>query len=482
MDTIYSCIKASHRKNLSIGLVSELQSTLGDHLSELGHSLTIFPSFELTTQERARDIKHINNDIKLDVLIVSTSLFFIDALGDLLRLLSQTKKNSLLFVCDTALASPVERQVQRHEKQRPIALNYFFLLLQRLGFHPYLPQGLNDEPIVQPSSMMLIFKRSYLPAWQIQSDFIAFNAFKALFYNCFGTEISLSEWQWKLGSQKGKPIVALKDGQVIAYYGGIKRDISLFGENNTALQICDVMVDKQYQGVLSKKGIFQQLAATFLENNIGYNAEHILGYGFPTHRAMKLAKRINLYDAVDSLVELQWPVNNSKPLWSTQVRIIESPSAEIVRKVDRLWQKMTLDYQKSIIGVRNWAYLEHRYLNCPVKEYQLFSVQSRFSSEIKGLFVLRYIQAQNHWMLVDIIAARDNFPVIIEQALRVVKRSGGEKMVFWITQSHHQYLPQNWVDKKELHIDIPCNIWSAGPSIEQIKNAWWLTAGDADFM
>jgi hypothetical protein len=35
---------------------------------------------------------------------------------------------------------------------------------------------------------------------------------------------------------------------------------------------------------------------------------------------------------------------------------------------------------------------------------------------------------------------------------------------------------------RELQIEIPCNRWSHGPATETLAGAWWLTAGDMDFM
>jgi hypothetical protein len=35
---------------------------------------------------------------------------------------------------------------------------------------------------------------------------------------------------------------------------------------------------------------------------------------------------------------------------------------------------------------------------------------------------------------------------------------------------------------RDLEIDIPCNSWTRGPQAQELAGAWWLTAGDMDFL
>jgi hypothetical protein len=82
----------------------------------------------------------------------------------------------------------------------------------------------------------------------------------------------------------------------------------------------------------------------------------------------------------------------------------------------------------------------------------------------------------------DILAA----PEHIEQALLAVLQSASHKLPihFWLTsgQLSRVISQTERFDVTTTGIQLPCNRWSPGPQTERLINAWWLTAGDMDFL
>ena len=52
----------------------------------------------------------------------------------------------------------------------------------------------------------------------------------------------------------------------------------------------------------------------------------------------------------------------------------------------------------------------------------------------------------------------------------------------WITRAWADKVKIDGVIINELGIEIPCNSWNRGPSSKELLGAWWLTAGDMDFI
>ena len=81
----------------------------------------------------------------------------------------------------------------------------------------------------------------------------------------------------------------------------------------------------------------------------------------------------------------------------------------------------------------------------------------------------------------DIVGAVEQFPIYVE-VLRDALALDNIPLLCRTTRA--QALKLNIPDAhwQELEIEIPCNIWTRGPSAEQLQGAWWLTAGDMDFL
>jgi 2-polyprenyl-3-methyl-5-hydroxy-6-metoxy-1,4-benzoquinol methylase len=309
---------------------------------------------------------------------------------------------------------------------------------------------------------------------------------KQLFERSFNTQFDEKVWAWKYGNGRGRAVCIRQHGNIVAHYGGAPRDILYFGNAHKAIQICDVMVLPEKRSFFSKDGLFFRSAATFLEQEVGNSAEHLLGIGFPNIKAMHISERLGLYEKTDELVEVVYPaVDLSIPAECTQqqlnAEIFDPQDTSNQLKVNQLWGRMRAEYQDAVIGLRDWDYLNYRYFNYPHARYKYYQVLDA-ERQLIGLLVLR--EQGGSLLLMDLISRPGDMPAVIETCHRLLTHHAETDMLLrsWITRAQAHKLMTAGATVHELQIEIPCNRWSQGPATETLTGAWWLTAGDMDFM
>ena len=328
---------------------------------------------------------------------------------------------------------------------------------------------------------LLHFKKKSLPKWRL--GLLNKNQVPEmldLFEKTFNHRMTPATWQWKYGADAGRELGVWRDNQLIAHYGGISRKILFFGQPQTAVQIGDVIVDASERGILTKKGPFFLMAATFLERYIGYGKPYLVGFGFPNERAMKVAERHGLYGEVGQMIEIAWSPLSKLPHWRTRLQLVSpTENAHIALAVNECWQQMANDLHEAIIGVRDWHYLQHRYLNHPNQHYQVILVKNRCGGRPHGVLVLRHDADGSE--LVDIVAALTEIPLLIIHARRLAGMNHAKRLSCRITENFAAHFAISGGVRQALNIRIPANIWCNGPPPEMLKNHWWLMSGDTDF-
>jgi hypothetical protein len=312
-------------------------------------------------------------------------------------------------------------------------------------------------------------------AWVRSTDTSA--SWLDLFKVCFGHEMSQAHWDWKYSGHDLAGVGVFSSSTLVGFYGCLPRQVLNRGVACHALQIGDVMVHPSERGVLTRQGPFYLSCTTLLEQLMGFDRPYLLGFGFPNQKALKLATRQGLYESVDQIAETHWPVNRIGADW----RIRSQPvflSDETA--VNACWADMAQAMTGSILGVRDWAFVTRRYMQHPSVQYTLLKVKSRFSGKALGIVVLRD-RAEDGLELIDLIGKPSNFPQLIRSALRQAYLLGRQRVFAWCTLSH-QHLLQGWNGvTTPIDVWIPANVWSEGPTIESLKNQWWLMGGDTDF-
>lgn len=298
-----------------------------------------------------------------------------------------------------------------------------------------------------------------------------------LFSEVFSSQMSENFLEWKYRDTK-KMGVALKDEEkLVAFYGGMPRDALYNTKPIKAVQIGDVMVHPNQRGAFTRKGAFWKVATTYAEAMIGKNKEYDIAFGFPSKRAYMLGKRLNLYDAVDSLLELSWNVIR-KPFFSLW-RGRQWKDSDI-NALPLIWEKMSISLNQSLVGVRDEKWLQERYLNHPDSIYSVLSVHRFWSSRIDGVLILRnHDDGSIEW--IDMIGDVALIPQFWNVAYRFCYKRAAKRLFCWMTKSHLDVFKMTNPQVHDIDIVIPLIVHNSSLDLAKIKNRWWLMAGDTDF-
>jgi hypothetical protein len=339
-------------------------------------------------------------------------------------------------------------------------------LAMRLGFKPQGPTGQAWLNARQPDSPVI--------RWVRKQDFAAWHD---LFVACFGHDISQAQWSWKYRDTNRPGVAVFQQGRMIAFYGGMPRDVVWGGRKRPGIQVGDVMVHPSFREGLSRKGPFQLAASTFLEQSLSVGAPYWIGFGFPNQRAMRVARRLNLYRPVDQLAELFWPPRTKAlPWW---VGCVHADRSDL-KFVDDLWLEMSQAMPGSLMGVRDAHHVQTRYAAHPSHDYSLLKVFNRLTRKVLGVVVLRQLSDDRQEML-DVIGHPHRFQMLVLAAQSFAGGTNSPAVSAWITQSHAHLLKTDDARLESLDVQIPTNDWVSGDLDTEPEGRWWLTSGDTDF-
>jgi len=310
-----------------------------------------------------------------------------------------------------------------------------------------------------------------------------------LFEKSFNVDFDEELWNWKYVQGDGKCIVARLDkkGDIVAHYGGAPRKIAYFGEASMAIQPCDVMVHPSIRKQYGKGSLFFEVAATFLEREIGNTVNHLLGFGFPNQKTMNISKRLGLYEKTDDFIEIVYPLsqaNGESEQGQATVMDYDPLDAASREELDSLWVAMKDDYRDGIIGVRDAEYIQHRYVNHPfskAKQYRCVFIRADNSKQALAFAVMK--EHDGGKLLMDLVCPVAMMKTAISTLKQELRgKEGSAFLRLWVSSSGKDKVFIADAIVNELGIEIPCNSWNPGPSAEVLNGAWWLTAGDMDFI
>ena len=317
------------------------------------------------------------------------------------------------------------------------------------------------------------------------------DAIRALFEKVFKQEMSISHWDWKYQHGRGEGVVVRHGDDVVAFYGAVKRRVLCRGEPTNTLQCVDSMVDTSQRGSLSKRGPYYLGATTFLRKYIGYDRPYLFGFGFPNARVMKLGEILGVQADIGGVVELEWPAQSSSLVFGDEIQLSAESHASLI---EEMWLAMSAGLGDRIVIVRDIDYLLYRYKDNPSHRYQFHLVVEE-SGKPQGVLVSRH--ADGRLLVLDMIAAPDKFEGLVAFAQNLAAQAGLSAVSTWITEPDaaiftaalgaetggpSDSLEPQGVLVRDIGIRIPTSVCSPGPSPESLHNAWFLLAGDTDFL
>jgi hypothetical protein len=301
--------------------------------------------------------------------------------------------------------------------------------------------------------------------------------FLDLFEAAFGYRMDPRLWHWKYDSVPRPGMGVWRDAKLLAFFGALPREVLLFGQSQSCVQIADVMVHPLERGVMTRSGALLVSAASYIERSVGYGRPHLFGFGFPTGKHLALAQKLGLYEPVDTMRELTW---TSGEQWSGRMVSTRAVTAADASAIDRLWQAMAKDFKGDILGVRDFAFVERRFLRHPTVEYTCLLVRRRFTGRAIGMVALRMVDGQTA-ELMDLIAPRGAFATLVGVARGWAAERGAAKLRAWVTTSHEPLLAATKPQVTPMDLAVPANVWTRGPAPAELRGKWWLMAGDTDF-
>jgi hypothetical protein len=354
-------------------------------------------------------------------------------------------------------------------------------MAQRFGFS----QIDEREPLTATDEFeWLRLRRSTRPQFRL-AKITAANAhlMRALFSRIFGHSMSEAFWRWKYADGRSQGMGLWQGEELIAHYGGVQEDIVLDGQQATAMQMVDVMVDPSVRHAARRQSPFFILTSAFVECFVGWQQPCLLAFGFPSHRHLRLAEHLKLYAPVGRMSEIAFA--SAKASWwsgvSQQWQMLTLNNfASFTQQLDALWQQMRAALPAATIVEKHAARIHRRYLTHPEIDYKVWLVIKRWSRKPLAAVVLK-AQADS-LLLMDIIGDPATFPAVIRQLQQRVQERENKPLVAWITHNCAAALAGPRDQIKDLPISIPTITWTAGPKPEQLLDRWWLTAGDTDFL
>ena len=302
-----------------------------------------------------------------------------------------------------------------------------------------------------------------------------------LFEKSFDTTFNQDIWNWKYELGQGKCVVARgsKNGEIVSHYGGAPRQIQYFGKPNTAIQVCDVMVLPEIRRQYGKSSLFFKTAATFLEREIGNTVNHLLGFGFPNQKAMNIAFRLGLYEKTDEYLELVYPLRENLETSSFQLVPIEIYNTQHQQCIDQLWLLMKQETTAGIIGDRHWRYIKYRYFDHPwfqSNQYRCVFLNDEAGESMAAVFLKEH---EERLLVLDLLCPPSAMKHVLGNLAQLLSE---KELKIWITRGWVDAVKTESAIENNLGIEIPCNSWNPGPHSDDLYGAWWLTAGDMDFM
>lgn len=301
----------------------------------------------------------------------------------------------------------------------------------------------------------------------------------ALFEAAFGQPLPEAVWHWRYGAGRGISIGARdRSGALVAHYGGTIRDAYLHGERISAIQAGDVMVHPAVRGILTRHGPFFLCAERFCDRHVGFGKPHLIAYGFPSSRALRLGERHGLYARVDSILEVCWRGPAALPFW-LDVRPLDWQAARTSRWLDRLWRRMRTSLTDCIVLSRDARWWRWRYHDHPEQPYRACWIWHRVLRRPVGAFVVR--PGDERWELLDWIAPRDAARLAVAGARALAAREGVQAVTGWFSGRVAALVETADATVTDIGVGVPTSVQSPGPAPDVLRGTWWLTGGDTDF-
>lgn len=302
-------------------------------------------------------------------------------------------------------------------------------------------------------------------------------ALLALFERAFGAQMPAPLWAWKYPTGSQQSLLAEQENGVVAHYGGVPRRMVGMGHTLHCLQISDIMVDPKARGVLTRNGVFSQIANAFTDALAAPNGPYAFVYGFPAPRASRLGEMLGMYAPLDTLLQLTWPAQRSTSCGGVQRRCVSLPLAELCKVGDTLWAKQQPLSEQLLMTIRDQQWLESRYLRHPLHTYGALVYRSKWRRKpVAGVVYRAHADALE---VVDLLGSPEGYKPLVEALCHQAATLNIASVFGWATPAVAEQLPSP-IERKRV---LPVNMAGGEKARWQacFQDNSWLTAGDTDY-
>ena len=334
----------------------------------------------------------------------------------------------------------------------------------------------------------------------------------------FGSQVDEAWVRWKYGDGLGVGAGLWQEDALAAFCGGVPRRLWWAGRSTRGLQITDVMVRAAWRQAGRRGGAFARVSTALYAAALGeceptatsgacvHSAPFEVGYGFPSHRHLKLAVMLGLLRDGGAVTAAAWTAQArpaAQALMRTHRRQTGALELEVLGPEAALeaaqhgWRRMRADLTDHVVGDRGWAVLDWRYRRAPVVPGQgrvvfLGLRPARLAAPV-GVAVIRMApqavdQADAHRdeprraMWLDWIGPAEMLGVAWAQGLDWALSAGATELQGWFTDAPWARLKGTSpaAASEVARLGIP--VAGRHDAREVTRHPWWMMAGDTDFL
>jgi hypothetical protein len=325
-------------------------------------------------------------------------------------------------------------------------------------------------------------------------------------HEVFGSDVDADWFRWKYAQGVGAGLFS-NEG-LAAFCGGVPRTLWWRGQQLKGLQITDVMVREPWRQVGRRGGAFARVCAAFYGRQLGalaagsgggergasvHGAPFDLGYGFPSHRHLKLAEMLGLLRDGGPVMAAVWTdaaravmdqvLGDAAPgadPWLAE----ELDTAEALRAAQRGWSLMRNALHDTVVGERGWEVLHWRYAAQPrgstLGLVRFLGLRRPWRAWPSGVLVVRDGGHKATWL--DWIGPPAMLRLAWAHALSSSLSRGAAEMHGWFSARPWAMLTQTSAAGagEAARLGIPVAGRFTGQ--ELAGASWWMMAGDTDFL
>lgn len=307
----------------------------------------------------------------------------------------------------------------------------------------------------------------------------------------FGSRSDERWLEWKYGAGQGVGLGLWSGNELAAFCGGLPRRLWWGGRLREGLQIVDVMVRQPWRHGARRQSAFFRVSQSFYESQLGVGRRFEVGYGFPSHRHLQLADRLGVLHDGGPFWAAVW----DERAWPAARQAMRDARGWVARPLEPrrdgevlalAWKLMRGALRQEVVAERDVQTLRWRHLSPaadrPLVWIGLQRAGRALPSAVAVLQPRGHAGAADQALWLDYVGP----PQLLRRAWAAVMeesaRHGATQLHGWFTNAPWALLEgtQEAARTQAARIGVPTA--GAIDALELSHRAWWMMAGDTDFL